>query len=142
MWKSMCLIGYLTILAIFDIRTRKIPIVWLLAGGTVAVANIVYLCFEHSFWGILPEILKSMGPGFLMLLIARFSGKTGYGDGAVLLVTGVVMGSVGGVTAYMLSMMIAALVSGVLLVLGKVGRNDQLPFIPFLTISTLITVFV
>ena len=142
MWKSICLIGYLAILSIFDVRTRKVPISCILAGGAAAVANIVYLCMEHGFWESLPELLKSVGPGILMLIIAKFSGKTGYGDGAVLLVAGAVMGSIRGVTAFMLSIMIAALVSGILLVLGKVSRNDQLPFVPFLAISTLITVSV
>ncbi len=135
MWKTVGLGVYLAILSIYDIRTRRIPVIWLVAGGAAAVCTLGYLCFSQGALEFMSEGLKSLWPGLLMLVIARVSGKTGYGDGCVLLVTGGILGSAKSTAVFMMSLLFAAVAAAILLMWRRVGRNYKLPFVPFLAIS-------
>lgn len=139
MWKTIAFICYLIILSIYDIRTRQIPIVWLVIGGVAALANIIYLCLCQPSVEIVVELWKSFMPGLLMLAIARFSGKIGSGDGCVLLVAGSILGSVKGMVVFAGSLILAAVTAAILLVFCKAGKNDKLPFVPFLAISVILS---
>lgn len=138
MWKTISLICYLILLSIFDIRIRKVPAVWLLIGGAAALVNLIYLCCCQPFAELLPEVLKSLGPGLLMLTAGRLSGKIGSGDGCVLLVAGSILGSVKIMAVFSGGLLLVAATAGVLLILRKAGKNDRLPFIPFLTVSAIL----
>ncbi len=138
MWKTVSLLCYLMVLSIYDIKTRKIPVFWLLIGGVAALANLIYLGCDRpplEFWS---ELLKSWVPGVLMLLAGWLSGKVGYGDGCVLLVAGSILGGVKITAVFLGGLFIAAMTAIVLLVFRKVKKNDKLPFIPFLAVSALV----
>ena len=126
MWKWAGLICYLIILSIYDIRTRKIPSVWMVIGGVATLAYLIYLCLCHPFSELWPEVLKSWGPGLLMLAAGRLSGKIGSGDGCILLVAGSILGSVKMMGVFMGSLFLAALTAVVLLIFRKAGKNDSL----------------
>lgn len=80
-----------------------------------------------------------MLPGILLLVFAIATQKAGYGDGIVLLLLGMVAG---GGKAWLLlgvSLFFVSAASVVLLVLRKAGRNMTIPYLPFLTVSGLLT---
>ncbi|MBR5248871.1 MAG: prepilin peptidase [Lachnospiraceae bacterium] len=138
MWKWAGLICYLIILSIYDIRTRKIPSVWMVIGGVATLAYLIYLCLCHPFSELWPEVLKSWGPGLLMLAAGRLSGKIGSGDGCILLVAGSILGSVKMMGVFMGSLFLAALTAVVLLIFRKAGKNDKMPFMPFLAAAVIL----
>ncbi len=138
MWKWAGLMCYLIILSIYDIRTRKIPVLWLVIGGVAALVYLIYLCLCQSFSELWSEMLKSWGPGVLMLATGRLSGKIGSGDGYVLLVIGSILGSVKMMGVFMGSLLLAALTAVVLLIFRKAGKNDEMPFVPFLAAAVLL----
>ena len=138
MWKAAGLICYLIILSIYDIKTRKIPAVWLAIGGVAALANLVYMCLCQPSLELCPDILKSWGPGLLMLAAGRLSGKIGSGDGCVLLVAGSILGSVKMMAVFTGSLLLAAVTAAVLLVFRMAGKNDKIPFMPFLAVSLIL----
>ena len=138
MWKTVCLLCYFMVLSVYDIRTRKIPMSWLIIGGVAALVNLIYLgCCRPplEFWS---ELLKSWAPGLLMLLAGWLGGRVGCGDGCVLLVAGSILGSEKITAVFLGGLLIAAMTAGVLLAFRKVKKNDKLPFIPFLTVSALV----
>lgn len=138
MWKWAGLICYLIILSIYDIRIRKIPSVWLVIGGVAALAYLIYLCLCQPFSEFWPEMVKGWGPGLLMLAAGRLSGKIGSGDGCVLLVAGSILGSVKMMEVFMGSLLLAALTAVVLLIFRKAGKNDKMPFMPFLATAVIL----
>ncbi len=138
MWKTVCLICYLLVLSIYDIRTRKIPVLWLGIGGVAALVNFVCLCLYLPLLELWPEVIKSWGPGILMLAVGKLSGKIGSGDGSVLLVTGSILGSVKITKVFAGSLLLAAVTAAALLMLRKVRKNDKIPFMPFLTVSVIL----
>lgn len=137
MWQWVGLICYLIILSIYDIRTRKIPAAWLVIGGVAALAYLIYLCLCQPFSELWLEMLKSWGPGLLMLAAGRLSGKIGSGDGCVLLVAGSVLGGVKMMAVFMGSLLLAAVAGVILLIFRKAGKNDKMPFMPFLAAAVI-----
>ena len=92
------------------------------------------------------SLLEELGGiflGVILLLLARVSSeKIGYGDGLMVIVSGMFLGLFMNIRLLMWALFISALVSAVLLMIKKVGRHTELPFAPFLLISyALMTVF-
>ena len=77
-------------------------------------------------------VLIGMLPGVGMLLVARFSGAAGYGDGLVLVGLGMLLGIWRVLLLLAGSLFALSLVSLLLLLLGKVRGNTRIPFLPFL----------
>ena len=138
MWQGVGLICYLIILSIYDIRTRKIPVVWLVVGAVAALAYLIHLCLCQPLSELWLEILKSWGPGLLMLTAGRLSGKIGSGDGCVLLVAGSILGGVKMIAVFMGSLLLAGVTAVGLLIFCKAGKNDKMPFMPFLAVAVIL----
>lgn len=121
---------WLLALSAGDIREKKVP-VWLLwAGGVTAAGILLY----RAAWGEAApaQIVRALLPGAVLLLLAAGTKKAGCADGIVLMVLGVVEGDGGCLTICFGSLVLIALVSGILLAMKRVRRNTKLPFIPFL----------
>ena len=76
-------------------------------------------------------------PGALLLGLALLSRKAGMADGIVLVCNAVGEGYFFGMTELLTALLLLAPVSGGLLILKKAGKNDRLPFLPFLTVGYL-----
>ena len=121
------MLGCLLILSIVDLRTRKISLLPVLLLGLFAMG---YRFWENeSLW----EVLTGMLPGGVLLLAAWVIKESiGYGDGIVLLVVGVFCGIKKTVAILGISLILAALMAMLLLVLRRAGRKTELPFLPCL----------
>ena len=128
----------LMIISILDIRTRKIPI-WLLIAGGVCVTPALAAQWSRGVGGCV-DILKGMLPGVLLLGMGLGTKKVGYGDGVVMLFLGMALG--GGKSWMLLgiSLFLTAGVSLVLLALRKAGGKTTIPYLPFLTAAWILTV--
>lgn len=130
MWKFIVLSLWLGILAVLDLRWKRVP-VWLLAvGGTI-------LTFVSVNWCVLEvkgitELVWGLVPGALLLLMAMTTKKAGIADGIVLLLLSLSLDYRECICSFVLSFLIMSFVSLLLLVLGKVKRNSKLPYLPFL----------
>lgn len=130
MWKFVILSLWLGILAVLDLRWKRIP-VWLLAvGGIIMTFVAVDQCAQEIksttelFWGLLP--------GVLLLLMAVATRKAGIADGIVLLLLSMPLDYRECIVSFVLSFLIMSFVSLFLLVLDKVKGNSKLPYLPFL----------
>ena len=121
------MLGCLLILSIMDLRTRKISLLPVLLLSLFAMG---YRFWENeSLW----EVLTGMLPGGVLLLAAWVTKESiGYGDGIVLLVVGVFCGIKKTVAILGISLIMAALMAMLLLVLRRAGRKTELPFLPCL----------
>lgn len=124
---------YLGMLAVWDLRNGEVPVKWLVAGGLVLAGMGALRCMGGELqW---TEVLLGMLPGTLMLIVAWQTKKAGYADGIVLLELGVCLGYRWCVVLLCLSMLLLALTAGILLILRKVQKNTQMPYLPFLFVA-------
>lgn len=135
MWKLIFIALWLGVLAGIDLRYKKIPY-WLLAvsGVIVTCVSVRRICMVgmqdmQLVWSVLP--------GVGMLLIALVSKKAGWADGIILVLLGVAVGFRVCAFSFALSMLIISVVSLVLLMLKRVGKNTKIPYLPFLWIGYL-----
>lgn len=129
---KVSMIFWLLAASIMDIRSRRISIRMLAAGGVLSVLTVICQC--SGYWAV----LKGMLPGILLLLTAFATRKAGYGDGVALLCLGAAAGGEKAFLLFGLSLFLLSFVSLLLLALRKVRRNTQIPFLPFLTAAWLL----
>lgn len=129
--ENYLILFYLFVLSVFDLKKKRVP-VFLLAAGMVGAGTVaIYWIIEgQSTW--LQAVLGAI-PGMMLLVLAYCSGKTGYADGIVLMAIGIVKGYRNSLFVLGISLFGACLVSILLLLLRRVGKNTKLPYIPFLT---------
>ena len=123
--------GYLSILAVVDIRQRKLP-VWLLLTGIAGA--VVY----QAGWSEVPLILSAVGglAGLVFLVFARITGEAfGYGDGALILALGIYLGFWNLMGVLTIAFILAAGFSMIVLALKKFQRKATFPFVPFMCIG-------
>lgn len=135
MVKSMFLLFYLIVLSIFDWREKKVPVVLLAAGTAVAAGYGLHVCVEEAGnpAANMAGLCLGIVPGCFLLLLARLTGKVGYGDGVVMMIVGLTMGYQSCFALLCFSLFLAAVISVALLLLRRADRRTALPYLPFLT---------
>lgn len=134
MWIWVCMTGWLLASSVMDIRTRRLPVWMLVLGGNLSAAAVLYQ--KSGYF----DLLRGVMPGLLLLAIAFSTKKAGYGDGIVLSCLGMALGGEKGLLLFGLSTFLLALCSLVLLVFRRVGRNTEIPFLPFLTAAWIVVI--
>lgn len=125
-----CLL-YLGSLSIVDIRSRRIPI-WILAAGGFLAAGF------QIIWGELPGILIISGGavGLVFLAVSKVTGEDfGYGDSILIGILGIYLGFWNLLSLLVITFLFAAGAAMIVLVRKKFRRKALLPFIPFLGIG-------
>lgn len=128
---SVCLTGmYLLVMAVMDKKTRKIPI---LPG----ILCMILICILHWAQGqALLSCLTGAVVGVMLYLISKLSnGGVGEGDAFVYVVTGITLGFFKNLELLIISLLLAAVVGLVLVVIRRVGRKYTLPFVPFTALA-------
>lgn len=126
--------GWLLAASIMDIRTRRVPVWMLVLGGSLAMLTV-----RHQGAAI-PEVARGMLPGVLLLLTALVTKKAGYGDGIVLCMLGMSLGSERSMLLFGISLFLLSLCALTLLAFHKVRRNTGIPFLPFLAAGWILTI--
>lgn len=126
---------YLAAAAVSDVRHRSVSMGMLAFGLIPAIAGLVANAISGD--GNLTETVKcfcGIIPGAIVALTSYITrGGIGLGDAAVVAVIGCAVGLRVTVLVLGAAFLLVCIVSGVLLILGKLTRNSRLPFIPFLT---------
>ncbi|MCI8463966.1 MAG: hypothetical protein HFG25_13660 [Lachnospiraceae bacterium] len=138
MWRNILAACWLTILSIWDIRYKKVP-VWMLGTGAAAAgAALLYEIAEAAFDPI--SICIAMLPGAVLMTAALYTDHAGWGDGIVMLILGASLKREESLLAFCAGLGLAALFSLSLLVLRRADRKTRLPFLPFLALGMLICI--
>lgn len=120
--------GYLCILAVIDMRFRKIPI-WMLGAGVGGA--VIY----QIVWSELPVVLSVAGgaTGIVFLLCSKVTREAlGFGDGILILALGIYLGFWKVISLLTIAFTLAAGFAMVVLVFKKFHRKAIFPFVPFL----------
>lgn len=130
MWKFVIISLWLGVLAVSDLRWKRVP-VWLLAVSGMITTIMSFCLYKWEIKGT-TELVWGWVPGALLLLMAVTTKKAGIADGIVLLLLSMSLGYRECIVSFVLSFLFMSFVSLLLLVLGKVKGNSKLPYLPFL----------
>lgn len=121
---------YLGVMAIIDVKTKKIPIVpgalCLFGVSTGQMVN------GTSWQNWLPGVII----GCILYMISKLSrGAIGEGDAFIYVLTGATVGIAKNVEILLISLFLCSLFSLALFVLGRVKKKDQIAFVPFIFVA-------
>ncbi len=120
------LVIYLLIMAVIDCKRKEIPI---LPG----VVCLIIISVTRLITGTNPiTVGAGICLGAFMYAISRITrGQIGEADGLVYAVTGAGIGIIKNCELLLVSLVLAAMIGLILMVVKKVGRKYKLPFVPF-----------
>ena len=126
--------GILAITAYVDWKEQEVPLSGLLLAGAGGLL-LQSACRDME----IADIVSGAAVGVLALILARVTGEAiGAGDGAILVVSGIVLGFWRALGLLMTALLISGAVALFLLVIKRKGRKYRLPFIPFLLAAYLL----
>lgn len=140
---DVAVIVVLMILSLEDIRNKTISIGWLVAAGFIAAVQRLYMLAEDTADVEETTILVIVvGVVFivLMVLMCTVMKSMGTGDMCLLLIIGLGKGMVTAVIVYMAASMLLAVAGGVMMIMKRITRRTQMPFVPYISVAY-ITVF-
>lgn len=118
-------LGVLTGFSAYDLKTRKVPVMAVVLCGTAA------LVYRFCAGTGIAELILGLVPGLCMLALAFFTKESiGTGDGLVLCALGMFCGLRRTLAILGMALVLAAALAIVLLVLRRVERKTELPFLP------------
>ena len=131
---STVLLGILAWAAWRDIRSKTLPILFLIIGACSGIALRI-LAGNVDFL----DMLLACIPGAAAFALAFFSKQAiGYGDAALITITGIFLGLSANVMLVLGSLLFSAIAAGVMLMLRKKKRKDEMPFAPFMLCSYIV----
>ena len=127
---DLVLVVYLLSMAIIDCKRKAIPI---LPG----VVCLIIISVVRLVSGVDPITVGSgICLGGVLYGISRISkGEIGEADALVYAVTGAALGIIKNCELLLVSLVLAAVIGVILMVIKKVGRKYRLPFVPFTLVS-------
>lgn len=138
MWRNIFAACWLTILSIWDIRCKRVPVWMLGVGGAAAAVALVYEILGGGFDPM--ELCMALLPGTVLMTVALFTDHTGWGDGIVMLTLGMCLERKESMLVFCVGLVSAALFSTGLLLLRRADKKTRLPFLPFLALGMLVSV--
>ena len=125
---------FLCICTVFDIRKKEIPLILAGSGMAAAVGFTIWQIGNRTVFAA--QILSALLPGLFFLLVSWCTKeKVGYGDGILLLITGLMTGFNQCLTGLCISLFLSAFFGVLLLFLHKAKKSSRIPFVPFLTMG-------
>ncbi len=123
--------------AIQDILKKKIYLWTIGMGGVITI-----LCLPFCTGLPVLDRIGGLIIGLCVIVLSIITaGKIGAGDGALLCITGVILGFWGNLELFGASLFLAAVISIFLLALRWANRKMSIPFVPFLFIGYVILNF-
>lgn len=129
-----CLMGALSLLALEDLKIKKIPIIPLVLTGIVGMIFHL-LNWNRNIW----DILAGMFIGVVLYFISVITkGKIGRGDGVLFMVTAVYLGFWNNLVLLWIACILAGVVGSVMMIFFKKKKDYKLPFVPFVLLAALV----
>ena len=133
----ICLLSLGSVIGIgaaFDLRTKKIPVI-LLVLGTVGLIAGALMPGSRA----VRDRLIGMIPGFFLLAAGLLWHMVGTGDSVLILLSGFGLGVRAMSFFLTVSLMCLLPAALFLIVTGRRGRKDTLPFFPFAAVGLIVT---
>lgn len=131
-----CLIvSLLVTISIIDLKRKIIPDRLNITG---AILGVIYIITNRALINNLIGALIGLG---LFLGIALLTNAMGGGDIKLMAVLGLIFGIKGVLFISLLSFVLGAIISVILITLKIKGRKDEIPFGPFISLAALIYMF-
>lgn len=132
--KLIIVLLFLLLCTYFDVREKRIPCYLFFAFGIIGILFLLLLREKE----VLPA-LQGVIVGIGVLFLARVTREgIGYGDGIILLITGLYLGLRQNVLLFLLAILLSSAFALVFWVVKRVDRKTELPFVPFLAAAFLI----
>lgn len=120
---------YMSILAIMDIKWKKLSLAALMSGFIILTAG--FLCGRNIHVMLLAA---GAGVGIVFMVVSRVTEEAfGYGDSILILIMGGFLGFWNILSLLVAAFSMAALFSIFMLLRKKFHRKSAFPFVPFLT---------
>ena len=130
-WSILFVLLLLVICMFTDLKKKEISMKIVIGFGLVG-----FVILFRDFMITTPYFPKGTLVGILVLLISHVShGAVGDGDAYVLMVTGLVLSLQENLILLIGASVVAAVFGILLMVIKRVDRKKELPFIPFLSIT-------
>lgn len=134
--KWMIEAGLLVILAIEDVRERKISVAWLVLMAAAGGMEILLPDLPGMEDLLLQERLTGVLPGLVLLAVSVFAdGQIGMGDGIAVACLGFCLGFGAIMAVLFYSCISMGIVAATLLGTGKVSKDTSLPHLLFLALG-------
>lgn len=137
------LVSILIVISFIDYYHHIIPdgLILIILSSSIIYKALIYFVYKMPL-SFSDSISSFIGAGILFIIIALVSnGGMGGGDIKLIAVLGFILGLKKTILNTLLSFLIGAVISVFLLLSGKKGRKDAIPFGPFINISFLISAF-
>ena len=124
---------FLAILAVFDLKYKKIPVLLFLFFGILATAIAIYMGIDKNagMLKVIMDCLLGILPGIFLIGVSVFSrNQIGVGDGLSFIITGIMLGFLKNMCLMCYSLVMVSVLSAILLVSKKGSRKKELPFLP------------
>lgn len=122
---------FLVLNTIWDIRTKKLPVILLICFGMAGIIINIILP-EYS----IKELAFGIAIGVVLWSISYVTvGQIGNGDGLLFVVTGIFIGGMNNFVLLLWATVFCALAAGVLLLIKRVNKKDRIPFVPFVLLA-------
>ena len=130
---------FLFVGALWDIKKKAVPKVFLLIWGIVSV---IYFVFEIINGQNVLGLLLGVIPGIITLVLSIVTKeKIGLGDGLILICVGCLQTIKDVLCMIFFSFIFLTVVLIFLLAIRRIGRSSRIPFVPFLFLGQLITMY-
>ncbi len=127
------MISMLLIQSYWDMRYKEIPVIVTIIGG---IAGFIWSLLKQR---IPIEILYALIPGMVCLALGKITGQAiGYGDGFLLCAMGMYVSCEVLLSIVMHACILAGAAALALLVFRRKRGKDQIPFVPFLLVSSVL----
>ena len=129
LWWMVTGILILTVLSIFDIRSKHIP----MSGfAVVLIYSVISLVWsEHGEYDI-ADLLMSVIPGIMLIGLSVITeGKIGLGDGILIAELGLGLGFERCIYMVAGALIFNCVFAGAMLMSHRLGLHSRVPFIPF-----------
>lgn len=139
MWVEIFLFLIIGICAVYDGMVKKIPLIVVWIGITVAVVLHLQGVAGECSW---LSISLSLVPGLIFWVLSFVTGeKVGYGDGWMLVAIGLYMGLWRCFLILLIGLVSESLLALIMLAVKRISKDRQIPFAPFLLFGMGVVVF-
>jgi len=128
---------FLIIQGYIDIKKKEISIRLCFAAAVVFFTLRIGLILFYTRNKEEISFLTGLLPGVGMLLLSFITrGKIGFGDGLVIIVMGILMPVKRIIYIILTALFLVSVIGWAMIILGKIKRNKEIPFVPEILIST------
>lgn len=141
MFKTIYLVICLFILSYKDIRSRTVPVIWLILMG--AAIPVVYVCDYKADGGIIQysHIVISIIIAMIFIFLSVFTSMLGEADGIIIGYVCLLADVYIAVFTVLISFVMLAVSGGIGVLVKKIGIKTAVPYIPFLLLAYMLTLF-